>query len=131
VTLLQETRRLFEHRDAQIGDYIRDDRGRFAFRCRFAGDRLVVAALSHKHTNGDLSVRVEVPRTARDENRLVVIRVRERFVLFDPDTLLDNGTVDRAIGDKRADRGEKWVFVDPAVGISYEAYVDGRATLED
>lgn len=126
--LLHHTADLWKGRGGYVEDeWVRDDEGPFAFRARLRGERYIVAALSSEYEAGDdISFRVEVAKTAAEEDRRVVVRMRDDFFVFDAVASLAKGNVDDPYDDDRAARGEKWVYVPSSVGARFEDYVDGN-----
>lgn len=126
--LLHHTADLWEGRGGYVeDDWVSDDQGPFAFRGRLRGERYVVAALSTEYEAGeDVSFRVEVAKTAAEEDRRIVVRMRDDFFVFDGVGALAKGNVGDPYDDDRKKRGEKWVYVPPSVGARFEDYVDGN-----
>lgn len=128
--LLDHTADLWEGRGGYVEDeWVRDDGGKYAFRARLRGDRYIVAALSSEYEAGDdVSFRVEVAKTAAQEDRLIVVRMRDDFFVFDAIAALSKGNVGDPYDDDRAAKGETWVYVPASVGARFEDYVDGNDT---
>lgn len=133
--LLYHTRDLWKGRGGYVeDDWIADDDGRFAFRGRFDGHKYIVCALSSAGDDGDISFRYEVAKVAAQEDRLVVVRVRDDFFVFDGTTALAKGKVGDPYDDDRAAKGEKWVYIPRSVGARFGDFVDGHdapATIDD
>lgn len=127
MTLLHHTADIFRGRGAYIEDeWLSDGGGPFAFRCRWDGEKYVVAALGDSYETEDpVSFRVEVAEAAASEDRLIVIRLRDRFFIFEATRALARGKVGKPLDADRPD-DEEWVYVDPAVGCRFEDYVDGN-----
>jgi len=124
--LLYHTRDLWEGRGGYVEDeWLTDTDGRYAFRARLQGDAFVVCALSEAGDDGNISFRYEVAKTAAQEDRYVVVRVRDDFYIFDGATALAKGNVGDPYDDDRAAKGEEWVYVPRSIGARFEDFVDG------
>ena len=128
--LLSNTADWFKSRDTAIQRWYKDDEGRYAFRVDVDGDTFLVSAVSQTHQNGEISAMRKLVKRADDHDVMLLIRVRDDFLVFDPSTFTSRNR-EGTIRDDRKARGEQWLRVPKDWGTDFQRYLDGRETPED
>ena len=128
--LLRDTAEWFKSRDTAIQRWHKDDEGRYAFRVDADGETFFVSAVSQTHPNGDVSAMRKLVRRADDRDAMLLLRVRDEFLVFDPRTFTSRNR-EATIRDDRKSRGEQWLRVPKDWGADFQRYLDGRDTPED
>lgn len=127
MTLLDDTAEWFKRRQTKIRRWCEDDEGRYAFRVRVEGEEFYVAALSQSHRGGEISVMRKLIRRAQDRDAMLLVRVRDEKLVYDPDSF-ESRDREGVITDERKRRGERWLHVPKDWGVPFRDYVEGRQT---
>ena len=128
--LLSDTADWFKSRDTGIQRWYKDDEGRYAFRVDVDGDTFLVSAVSQTHQNGEISAMRKLVKRADDYDAMLLIRVCDDFLVFNPSTFTSRDR-EGTIRDDRKARGEQWLRVPKDWGADFQRYLDGRESPED
>jgi len=123
--LLTDTAEWFKSRRTAIQAWYEDDEGRYAFKVAPEGETLYVSAVSQTHADGEISAMRKLVERAKDADAMVLIRVRDDFLVFDPDAFTARNR-EGTIREDRRRRGERWLRVPTDWGADFGAYMDGR-----
>lgn len=124
--LLRDTAEWFKSRKTRIQRWYKDDEGKYAFRVEpKPGEVLLVSAVSQTHKNGEISAMRKLVKRAEDADAMLLIRVRDDFLVYDPSTFTKRNR-EGTIRDDRKARGEQWLRVPKDWGADFRAYMDGR-----
>lgn len=124
--LLRDTADWFKSRRTPIEAWYGDDEGKYAFKVEpQPGDVFLVSAVSQTHGNGEISAMRKLVKRAEDYDAMLLIRVRDDFLVFDPTTFTSRNR-EGTIRDDRKQRGERWLRVPKDWGADFGAYMDGR-----
>jgi len=124
--LLQDTAEWFKSRRTRIVAWYEDGEGKYAFKVKPQPDEpLYVSAVSQTHKNGEISAMRKLVERAGDADAMLLIRVRDDFLVFDPSTFTSRDR-EGTIRDDRKARGERWLRVPKDWGADFGAYMDGR-----
>lgn len=124
--LLSDTAEWFKSRKTPIKRWYEDDEGRYAFKVVPDGEVFLVSAVSQTHRDGEISAMRKLVERAADKDAMLLIRVRDEFLVFDPSTFVGRND-EQTIRDDRKDRGERWLRVPKDWGVDFQRYMDGRA----
>ena len=129
--LLTDTAEWFKSRKIRIESWYKDDEGKYAFRVEpEPGEVLLVSAVSQTHQNGEISAMRKLVERAKDRDAMLLIRVRDNFLVYDPDTFTQRNR-EGTIRDDRKARGEQWLRVPKDWGADFQSYMDGRDSPEN
>lgn len=124
--LLSDTADWFKSRRTRIEAWYEDDEGKYAFKVEPRPDEVfLVSAVSQTHQNGEISAMRKLVERAKDRDAMLLIRVRDDFLVFDPDTFTKRNR-EGTIRDDRKARGERWLRVPKDWGADFQSYMDGR-----
>lgn len=123
--LLRDTADWFKSRRTPIKRWYKDDEGRYAFRVDVDGEVFLVSAVSQTHRNGEISAMRKLVERAKDRDAMLLIRVRDDFLVYDPTTFTSRNR-EGTIRDDRKARGERWLRVPKDWGADFQSYMDGR-----
>lgn len=127
--LLKQAADYFKRRQTGIQRWYSDDVGRYAFRVDPAEtpDALVVTAKKDLHEGMASFQRRRVLERARDQGDLVALfTAADRWLVFDPEAVLNHGVEDATQSDRRRRRGEDWVDIDTDIAVPLGDYASGR-----
>lgn len=128
--LLTDTADWFKSRRTPIKRWFKDDEGRYAFKVAPEGEPLYVSAVSQTHSSGEISAMRKLVERAKDRDTMLLIRVRDDFLVFDPDAFTKRNR-EGTIRDDRRKRGERWLRVPKDWGVPFREYMDGTADPRD
>lgn len=123
---LHEAADWFKRRKTRIRAWYDDDQGKYAFVVKVDGQQLICCAKDYLH-DGDASFMAQkIVLRAIDNEALIMLFVKNKRLVFDPNTIAQEGTEVTA-EDSRKQRGERWIDVDAKLSCSFEDWVDGNA----
>ena len=128
--LLRDTADWFKSRKTAIQRWYEDDEGRYAFRVEVNDETFLVSAVSQTHQNGEISAMRKLVKRADGKDAMLLLRVRDEFLVFDPSTFTSRNR-EGTIRDDRKARGEQWLRVPKDWGAHFQRYLDGQESPED
>lgn len=127
MSALSDFAEYFKARRVPVDAWYKDGVGRFAFRVEVEGQAFVCAARKTPPKDGTTSIMARVAGKAQTTDALILLRVRDRMLVFDPITVLGFGDADEPKDRKRRKRGEKWITVQTKLGCDFAEWCDGTA----
>ena len=124
--LLRDSAEWFKSRRTRIAAWYEDSEGKYAFKVEpQPGEVFYVSAVSQTHQNGEISAMRKLVDRARNADAMLLLRVRDDFLVFDPSAFTERNR-EGTIRDDRKARGEQWLRVPKDWGADFGAYMDGR-----
>lgn len=127
MSALRDFAEWFKVRRTKIRAWYDDDVGRFAFKVKVDGTPLICVARRSSTASGTTSIMKKVVGRAHYQDALIVVRMRDDVMVFDPVTIFEHGECGDPKDTARRKRGEEWVYFPVELGCRFEEWFDGHA----
>jgi hypothetical protein len=126
MSLLANSADWFKARKTMVRGWYNDGNGRYAFRVDLDGQTFLVCAKKYLNDGKASFMATKIVQRAIDMDAMILLFTSgDRRLVFDPQTVDQNGTHDLAERSDRRRRGEQWVDVDSKLSCSFEDFMEG------